>query len=342
MINREYGSDFHYISSQIYREDKNTCFFEKEVQFYFSGRVALKAVLLDSIAHRSLNKLYIPSYYCHEVYEYIKDLNIIIEFYECNPLKNDLPIDIKDVSDYGIIVVNYFGLGSPSLTSYKNLITIEDLTHNLELIEESNADYVFGSLRKILPMPVGGFVKTKNTLSQLTKSDFAEEVTLEKLTGMVLKKKYLEGTFKEKEVFRDLLMNAETSFENSQTFTSLPLLLENYFFELEIAKIIDIKKKNSNLAKENLISHSSFSLLSNSLNTEFGLILKFESPEQRDELKIYLVSKQIYPMILWPNQIYQNDILLEMTILFIHIDFRYSSEDILYITNTINYFYNNA
>jgi len=342
MINREYGSDFHYISSQIYREDKNTCFFEKEVQFYFSGRVALKVVLLDSIAYRSLNKLYVPSYYCHEVYDYIKDLNIVIEFYECNPLKNKLPADIEDKIDHGIIVVNYFGLGSPSLTGYKNLITIEDLTHNLELIEESNADYVFGSLRKILPMPVGGFVKTKNTLSQLTKSDFAEEVTLEKLTGMVLKKKYLEGTFKEKEVFRDLLMNAETSFENSQTFTSLPLLLENYFFELEIAKIIDIKKKNSNLAKENLIAHSSFSLLSNSLNTEFSLILKFESVEQRDELKNYLISKQIYPMVLWPNQIYQDDMILEKTILFIHIDFRYSSEDILHITNNINHFYNNA
>ena len=341
-MNREYGSDFHYVDSKIYRQNKNAFFFREEVQFYFSGRAALKAVLLDSITHRSLNKLYVPSYYCHEVYEYIKDLDIVIEFYECNPLKNELPVDIKDVSDYGIIVVNYFGLGSPSLAGYKNLITVEDLTHNLELITESTADYVFGSLRKILPMPVGGFVKAKRTLSHLPKTDVAEEITLEKFAGMFLKKKYLEGSFKEKQVFRELFINAEISFENSQTFTSLPSLIENYFSELDIVKIIDKKKKNSNLAKENLIVHSNFSLLSNSLNTEFALILKFESAEQKDELKSYLISKQIYPMVLWPNQIFQNDILLERTILFIHIDFRYTSEDILYITNTINYFYNNA
>src|SRR5690606_7043061 len=99
MINREYGSDFHYVDSKIYRQNKNAFFFEEEVQFYFSGRVALKAVLLDSIIHRKLNKLYVPSYYCHEVYEYIKDLNIVIEFYECNPLKNELPIDIDDRCD---------------------------------------------------------------------------------------------------------------------------------------------------------------------------------------------------------------------------------------------------
>src|SRR5690606_8544524 len=134
----------------------------------------------------------------------------------------------------------------------------------------------------------------------------------------------------------------ETSFENNQTFASLPSLIEKYFFELDTKKIISVKKNNSLLVKENLIMNSNFALLSNSLNTEFALILKFKSNKQRDELKSYLISKQIYPMVLWPNQIYENDILLEKTILFIHIDFRYSSEDILHITNTINHFYNGA
>jgi len=340
--NKEYGSDFHYISDQEYRRDSKTDFFGSEVQFYFSGRVALKVILSESIKNQSLKKIYVPSYYCHEVYEFIKDLNIIIEYYDCDPIKNELPNDIKDINGYGLLVVNYFGLSSPSFEGYKNLIIIEDLTHNLELISESKADYVFGSLRKVLPVPVGGFVKSKKSLPQLEKSAFAEDVALEKLTGMVLKKKYLDGSFKEKQVFRELFINTETSFEHNHTFTSLPSLIEKYFFELETEKIISVKKKNSFLAKENLIVNSNFSLLTNNFNTEFALILKFESNEQRDELKSYLISKQIYPMVLWPNQIYENDILLEKTILFIHIDFRYSSDDILHITNTINHFYNGA
>lgn len=340
--NKEYGSDFHYISDQEYRRDSKTDFFDSEVQFYFSGRVALKAILSESIKNQSLKKIYVPSYYCHEVYEFIKDLNIIIEYYDCDPIKNELPNDIKDINSHGLLIVNYFGLSSPSFEGYKNLIIIEDLTHNLELISDSKADYVFGSLRKVLPVPVGGFVKSKKAMPQLEEITFAEEVALEKLTGMVLKKKYLDGSFKEKQVFRELLINAETSFENNHTFTSLPSLIEKYFFELETEKIISVKKKNSFLAKENLIVNSNFSLLTNNFNTEFALILKFESNEHRDELKSYLISKQIYPMVLWPNQIYENDILLEKTILFVHIDFRYSSDDILHITNTINYFYNGA
>ena len=56
--NKEYGSDFHYISDQEYRRDSKTDFFGSEVQFYFSGRVALKAILSESIKNQSLKKIF--------------------------------------------------------------------------------------------------------------------------------------------------------------------------------------------------------------------------------------------------------------------------------------------
>src|SRR5690606_31711230 len=149
------------------------------------------------------------------------------------------------INGYGLFVVNDFGLSSQSFEGCKNLIVIEDITHNMEFISESKADYAFGSLRNVLPVPVGGFVRSMKAIHHLEETTFAEEVALEKLMGMVLKKKYLEGSFKEKQVFRELFINAETSFENNETFTSLPSLIEKYFFELDTEKIISLKKNNS-------------------------------------------------------------------------------------------------
>lgn len=343
MTNKEYGSDFHYLDNSDFKVNKkSTKLFNGTEQLYFSGRVALRAIISNGIERHSWKKIYIPTYYCHEVYVFVRDLNIEFEWYECNPLQNILPTYIKDIDKCAVLVVNYFGISIPDFSHLKNCAVIEDVTHDLSLITQSKADNVFGSLRKILPVPVGGFVKSKEKLRAIDASLMAEEVALEKLTGMFLKKKYLSGSFKDKETFRQLLITAENSFENCKTFGRLPLMIESYFSDLDIDKIIKAKQSNSILAKQNLKSNSKFKLLSNNENTEFALILWFESPQCRDELRSYLITKQIYPMILWPNQFKYDDIVLEKSLLFIHIDFRYTTKDIIFITDTINNFYNNA
>src|SRR5690606_33175876 len=126
----------------------------------FSGRAALKSIISNGIDKYSWKKIYIPSYYCHEVYDFIRELNIRLEFYECNPEANILPLSIQDEVESALLVVNYFGISIPNFEHLKNITIIEDVTHDLSKINHSKANYVFGSLRKILPVPVGGFVKS--------------------------------------------------------------------------------------------------------------------------------------------------------------------------------------
>ncbi len=343
MISNEFGSDFHYISNYDLRISNGFADFFKGIeQFYFSGRVALRAIISNGINKHSWKRIYIPTYYCQEVYDFVTDLNIEFEFYDCNPVQNLLPSFIEDDDKCAVLVVNYFGISIPDFSHLKNSAVIEDLTHDLSLINQSKADYVFGSLRKVLPVPVGGFVKSKEKLQEIASSLFSEEVALEKLSGMVLKKKYLEGKIKEKDIFRNLLIEAEHSFENLKTYTSLPLLVKEFFSELNIYKIISSKKHNSLLAKKQIRSNAKFDLLTSNSDSEYAIILKFHNTEEREELRKYLIKHNIYPMVLWPNHINEKDLILENTLLFVHIDFRYSFEDVQFITKIINQYSNNA
>ncbi|MDF2932673.1 MAG: hypothetical protein K0R36_2004 [Chryseobacterium sp.] len=344
MRNKEFGSDFHYSSDYEFRSkatDKRHDLNNMDY-LYFSGRVALRNILINGINQFNWKKIYVPTYYCHEVYDFIKDLHIELEFYQCNPLNNTLPDHIEDSNLYVILLVDYFGVSSPDFDHLKDIITIKDLTHNLSLIGSSKADYIFGSLRKILPIPVGGFVKSKIKLPEIPCTLFAEDVAMEKFTGMFLKKKYLEGNFSEKEIFRDLLISAEHSFENIETNSALPFIVKEYLLELDISKIIECKKNNIFIMKNTIKETPKFELLTGNSGLEYSLILKFTDTEEREKLKKYLITHNIYPMVLWPNQFSEDDIRLQNSLLFIHIDFRYTTADMKYIANFINQFSSNA
>lgn len=339
-MNREFGSDFHYVENQGYRlsPDERTDFFEGTEQFYFSGRAALRAVVAHGISVLAWKRIYVPTYYCHEVYDFINDLDIQIEFYECNPLNNIIPPSLKDSKDYAVLTVNYFGIAAPDFSHLSHIAVIEDLTHNLDLIKYSKADYVFGSLRKVLPLPAGGFVKSRYGLTQPPVTSFAEKAVLEKFAGMLLKSRYLRGEMQEKDVFRNLLIEAEHSFENLETFVSLSCAVKEYMSGLDIQGMISSKKQNALLIKDLLEESTSFDILTAPEATEYALILKFTDIQSRDNLKKYLIRNSIYPFVLWPDQLKEADKHIEDTLLFVHIDFRYSEADIRYIADIINKF----
>ena len=112
------------------------------------------------------------------------------------------------------------------------------------------------------------------------------------------------------------------------------------FAQLNIERILETKKKNLNLA---------FSLLKNNSKVVYnigfanekalGLLLKVPSFQDREKLKAFVISKNIFPSVLWPNQIEERDIDTEKKVLFLHMDYRYDSGDIKYITNTLNQYF---
>lgn len=342
MINKEYGSDFHYYFDE--NINKSSLFAEDRFSLFFSGRVALFNLLKFGIEKYEWKKVGFPSYYCHEVVEFCSKLPIEVIYYQFNPLSDSGFIEWEDEENYVFVNVDFFGIKKLNTSFIKKSVIIDDVTHNLLSLNESNADYCFASLRKQVPLPVGGFCLSKNNdfNSQIVETVRANKTAVQKLTAMYLKSVYLKGNLKEKEIFRELYISAEENFESIETNSKLPHIIQSQLFSFNAEDLIQTTRKNCQILKSKIQASEKIKILQTEAETEMGLILLCETNYLRDEFSKCLIGKMIYPAVLWPNQFLPTDIELAGTILFIHCDFRYNENDVDFIALTINNFIKNA
>lgn len=348
MKHKEYGSDFFYpIASRWYLNDSADSFFSSPaVSLFFSGRSALYHLLAHGIATQGWKDIHLPSYYCHEVYRFLEDLDINLHYYIFNPFR-DSEIDKESISDRPdcvLVNVSFFGMEPADTSQFDKTIIIDDISHNLIAHKSSQAHYCFGSLRKELPLPVGGFCYSPkgHPLPKGAQNSEAEKIAEQKLEAMRLKCNYLNGKLEDKSGYRNLFTIAEEKFEEAFTQAAMPETAVNKLLQLDVEAILLQKQKNLNQALKALKDVKALTLFGNSIDTtSFGLVLHCETNEKRDALKAHLVQRNIFPAILWPDQKTERDKILQDTLLFIHTDFRYNGEDIKVITHTIKTFFTN-
>ena len=126
---------------------------------------------------RKIKKILLPDFICSEIIPVISNFNIPVIFYSVdehlNPDINFIEDNIRN--DLSIVlVVNYFGVPSDwtsllKLKSKYECIIIEDNAHSLhgkyENIDFGNlGDISFNSLRKVLPVLSGSFLKFNNNI----------------------------------------------------------------------------------------------------------------------------------------------------------------------------------
>lgn len=343
---KEYGSDFHLCLDEKWLTDKNDFFDEKKSYFFLSGRAALYALIEFGIKQHKWKKIYLPSFYCYEVNSYIQKLPIQIQIYNCNPYSKKIQIDITNDSTNAVVCVDYFGLGMSRkfLSKFSKIYLIDDLTHNLKNLKKSKAHYVFASLRKELPVPVGGVLYSDffYDFEERETSPISNQISYQKITAMYLKLQYLNGKIKDKSFFRKNFSESEGNLSSSLKGSKMPVVSKEILNQLDISKILNQKNNNLKTVINNITLPININLNNGVKNTGFGIVLKFKSQSERDDLKIYLIKNNIYPAILWPNQLNKEDIDLENKMLFIHIDYRYTEEDIKKITKKINMFFYNG
>ncbi|BAP33030.1 uncharacterized protein CHSO_3993 [Chryseobacterium sp. StRB126] len=338
-MNKEFGSDFHF----IYSEKKQSQFLsQSNLTLFFSGRVAIYNLLKFGISKYGWKKVGFPSYYCHEVVTFCKDLDAEITLYEYNPLE-DHEIIWEDNPGSVIVNVNFFGIKKANLDFLKNTVTIEDITHDLLSSNQSSADYYFGSLRKQIPIGAGGFCILKEGESfsdDLQVTQTAVQTYQKKLTAMFLKTEYLEGKLEHNDLYRKYYQEAEHIFEDHATDSLLPDQAIAQLQTYSIENLIAATNENIILGVETLLRSEQFKVANK--NNGFCLILYCENQEIRDQLREYLIKNKIFPAVLWPDQIFERDKNLQNRILCVHMDFRYSSEEIKHIANKINSFFENV
>jgi hypothetical protein len=342
VINKEYGSDFHYFFDE--NANNSSLFSEDKFSLFFSGRVALFNILKFGIDKYQWKKVGFPSYYCHEVVKFCSKLHIDVIYYQFNPLSDSGCIEWEDEEINVFVNVDFFGIKKLDTSFLKKSVIIDDLTHNLLSFNESNADYCFASLRKQIPIAVGGFCLSKNNdfNSQIGETDLANKTAVQKLTAMYLKSLYLKENFKEKDIFRELYIQAEENFESIETNSRLPNIIQSQLFSLNPEGLIQGTRKNFQILKSKIQASEKIKILQTEAETELGVVLQCETNYLRDEIRKFLIDKMIFPAILWPNQFLPVDIELENTILFIHCDFRYSENDVERIAQTLNNFIKNV
>lgn len=340
MRNKEYGSYFSLETNKkwLIDSDKKHPFFTDEIALCISGRTAIYGILKLGIAKHGWKRVYFPEYYCHEVVDFIKTLPIEVSYYEFNPfVTNHISYDFNDVATSVIINVDFFGINHASDVAISNAVLIDDVTYSILSHTSSTAAYCFASLRKELPVPAGGFCSSPQgrELPAFKHSAEADFLIANSLKAMGMKKAYLEGVAVDKEQFRELYASSETDFskcilENG----ALPKEASQVLRSLNVSEIIQQKYVNISQVL-NSLPNTIASYCCNENQKGFGLVLYFDTKAIRDSFKQHLVQAKIYPAILWPEQRHNESKWNEDRMLFVHVDYRYNTDDIAYICTTL-------
>ncbi|MEC3908020.1 hypothetical protein VOI54_13395 [Tamlana sp. 2201CG12-4] len=344
-----YGSFFSHISynSNIFRNSKNS-FNPINGKIFYSGRHAIKYIIETIKSNNTINTIWVPEYYCQHVTSWLKENYKNIKTYQVNPL-DKLHIVKADsfVTEEGKVIVlvnNFWGISHCSLeTSKKNIFIIEDHSHGWlsKPCIESNADFCFASLRKSVPVPLAGIAWKPNG-EKLADIKLEEAISFNEiwdniLLGMEKKLEFEENVSIDengKNAFLELVYNAENMMHynydlvkiNTNHEALIKLYLKNnylHFKEINYKTIINLLEDTDDFA------------LVGSDSIPFGLTLHFKNIDKLNHFKSYLISKDVYPSLLWPGNKSNYGYFIN-----IHIDYRYISEDIQYISSIINSYIN--
>ncbi|UWX56095.1 hypothetical protein NYZ99_07265 [Maribacter litopenaei] len=269
-----------------------------------------------------------------------------IRYYDINPFDIDEQVDWKLFSSKDLVLVqNYWGLKKTVYPIGNRPIIVEDHSHGwlTQGCLESRADFCIASLRKTIPVPLGGiawkprkslsnlpFPKAENKFAPISRSSM--NISWSLITkAMELKSK--AATNEDKREFLGTYINGELYL--GENFDILPLEEDHYntIKPLLLKDFNVFKKRNLAYLNKKLLPTKKFKRLHYLNGTPFGLLFIFKDRETLDQLKKHLIEKSIYPAELWNNNPikYQHKYLLN-----IHVDFRYTPNDLDYIAKSIN------
>ncbi|MFD1613963.1 hypothetical protein [Gelatiniphilus marinus] len=336
------GSYFHLES----KPEKNLNLSKKlnlDYTVFYTGRHALLHILNEISASKKISKIWFPNYYCQHTLGWIKHTYKNIETYNTNPFEFSENIEITTFATPNDVVLinNYWGLSTMPQYQTNRPIVIEDHSHGWlsNPCLNSKANYCFVSLRKSLPIPLGGIYWTPNPIvpkiNNLFKADENFYKTWDLMQeAMALKTKFINDCkATDNQTFLPKFYEVEEALNHNYTFTKL---LKNHGDFIESFLNFDVKKikqENLGLLYSKIKANPHFKIVKREGYTAFGLLLLFKNKTKYNALKTYLVDNNIYPSSLWPD----NNIPYKWQhFLNIHVDFRYTTADMEHIASTLN------
>jgi len=303
------------------------------------GRDALR--LIASLArHR---RWWIPSYFCQQVVHAIADTGIELLVFPDSPLSPRLDLSTIDAQPGdAVLVINYFGLRTAADVSIPdgfNAELIEDHTHapTSSWARTSDAEFCFASLRKLYPLADGGAVWSPRGHRLPDAPSLTSALQLgafQKLTGMLLKRLYLDGHPITKQEFRPTLESGEDSLLD-QEISSITPLSRAALSTFPLTHWDSIQRSNFQTLLRQVPSSRVFRILEPSSNAcvPFSAFCVFDRTDECDRVRAALIADRIYPSRLWPldnpvlKGVPEADSLLARRSFSIPVDMRYRTTD---------------
>tara|TARA_B100000315_G_scaffold9937_1_gene9662 strand:- start:1925 stop:3013 length:1089 start_codon:yes stop_codon:yes gene_type:complete len=324
---------------------------KKYVIFTDTGRSAIYLALKQIISEKENISAWIPFYCCSTVIQPFVQLGFKINYYSMG-YDLDSPFGLPEkLSDAVILYIHYFGKENVSLGNYikrqkkkgHKFLVIEDMVQTcLSRNYGKYGDFLIDSLRKFLPVPDGGIVKSNirmhNTCSSPNESFISTKII----------SKFIRGYKGNEKVFLDLYEQGEDIINGEITSRKISYISNYLLKRINIkdiqSKRIDNWKKLLKCFRTGLITSDIISPLYNNLNkgdVPIGLPVIVKDG-QRDKFKNYLGKNRIFCAIHWrlngmeiPNHC-SLDVKLSKSILTIPVDHRIDDEKLDYVIKMIN------
>ena len=330
MRSKEIGSEFYDIPIL----DRDNLIFNDETKWFVSGRAALDFVIKDIKSKKDVKTASLPSWCCDSMIEPFIRNNIKVGFYSVIYKNNKLIKKIENVNSDILLNIDYFGYEDDNQIKFNGII-INDITHSM-FVGSRECDYTIGSLRKWAGFKTGGFASCKDGFKLKQSNNVPDEYIKLRTIAMNKKTKYINNEIDTKDFLNDY-SKAEEMLDGLYDYSG-------YIDDIQKAKKLDfisIKKKRQENAKRLLETVKEYAIFKEVKENDCPLFVPI-LVENRDELRKYLISKNIYCPVHWPisslhklideeRYIYDHEISLVC-------DQRYNLEDMDYICECIKEF----
>lgn len=348
----EIGSDFEWMEP-CYKDSPSLYEFlqetdQEDLLWTFSGRSALAQILADIQLDQTIRTAFLPSYSCISMLQPFLDCDIKLRFYDVTIDQKSWQMDFDQVSEGDVFLfMEYFGFSTAPENlaeelehmKKRGMILIQDITHNLFDPRRFSfkADYSAASIRKWGAVAAGGIAYKQRGYFSVKTDIYSKQIVTEKLAAMKQKRAYLSTGQGNKEDF----LKASADFNNGFIRFDPRLMIDP--FSLAYLKNTSwswlVKKRRDNArwlmehlsASENYFIPVDKSELSQAVPLFVPLIL---TADQRDNLRSFMIRRQIYLPIHWPESFGADDSVKKRELSLV-CDQRYDQEDMQRIIDAI-------